>query len=220
MIQPDALIFDLDGTLSDPAVGIARSVNYALAAHGFPAFDEATVSRYIGPPLDHMFRALTGEHAPETIASLVAKYRERYGQVGFAENTLYLGIPEALAALTRRGATLGLCTSKRVDFAEQILALFGLRDYFQFVSGGVIGVPKGQQLRALLAEGVVGPASTMIGDRDVDILAARANGLRSVGVLWGHGSREELEQAGADLILGSVEELVGLMDAKEKGAYL
>lgn len=220
MSQPHTLIFDLDGTLSDPAVGIARSVNYALAAHSYPEADEAAVARHIGPPLDQMFRAFTGVDAPETIAALVAKYRERYGRIGFAENTMYQGIPEALAALTRRGATLGVCTSKRVDFAEQILALFGLRGYFQFVSGGEIGVPKLQQLRALLEQGTIGPGSTMIGDRDVDILAARGNGLRSVGVLWGHGSREELEQAGADQILSATEELVGLVDINEKGARL
>lgn len=123
---------------------------------------------------------------------------------------LYPGIPEALLALVRRGHRLGVCTSKRVDFAEQILELFGLRAYFQFVRGGDVGISKDQQLRELLRDGVAGTDATMIGDRAVDIFAARANDLNSVGVLWGHGSLEELSGAGADTLLHSVEELTSI----------
>jgi phosphoglycolate phosphatase len=206
---PSALVFDLDGTLSDPAEGIGRCINHALAAHGFEPVAASAVSQYIGPPLDQTFRAITGA-APDVIGELVAKYRERYADAGFAENTLYPGIPDALAALRGQGLTLGVCTSKRVDFAEQILKLFDLRRFFAFVDGGDIGIHKDRQLRSLLAGGVIGKGSTMIGDRSVDVLAAKRNGLRSVGVLWGHGSVAELKDAGADEILAEVSQLVRL----------
>ncbi|MEZ5558618.1 MAG: HAD hydrolase-like protein [Pseudomonadales bacterium] len=207
MTPPATLIFDLDGTLSEPAQGIGRSINFALAAHRFEPIDETTVSRFIGPPLDETFRTITGLDSPALIRSLVDRYRERYAEVGYAENALYPGIAEALHDLSNRGCVLGVCTSKRGDFAEQILQLFELRELFAFVSGGDIGISKHQQLERLLAEGVVSPASTMIGDRSVDIVAARGNGLSSVGVLWGHGSEPELVEAGAEVILRHVAEL-------------
>lgn len=203
----NTLVFDLDGTLSDPAVGIGRSINHALVAFGFAPISDVAVSQYIGPPLDQIFRAITGIDAAETLAALVGKYRERYADVGYAENVLYPGIPEALASLAAQGCVLGVCTSKRVDFADQILRMFGLRSHFAFVDGGEIGVHKDRQLGALVANGTIGPGSTMIGDRAVDVLAAKRNALRSVGVLWGHGSRDELESAGADMIMESVESI-------------
>ncbi len=186
------LVFDLDGTLSDPLEGIGRSINYALEAQGFPLRPLAELARFVGPPLDATFRELTGE--PGRVAALVASYRERYGAIGYAENQLYTGIPAALAALGERHV-LGLCTSKRADFAEQILARFELRAHFAFVSGGDVGITKADQLRALLAAGTIDGDAIMIGDRAVDIEAARANGLAGCGVLWGFGSRAELEGA-------------------------
>jgi len=205
-----ALIFDLDGTLSDPAEGIGHSLNYALSAFGYAPIELEDVSPFIGPPLDQTFRRLTGATSAAVVNGLVSKYRERYADIGYAENRLYPGIPEALEALTAQGRLLGVCTSKRVDFAETILAMFGLRERFAFVSGGDVGVHKADQLGTLIATGTVGAASTMIGDRSVDVLAAKQHGLRSVGVLWGHGSRDELEQAGPSLILSAVSELHAL----------
>jgi phosphoglycolate phosphatase len=207
MEAPDTLVFDLDGTLSDPALGIARSINHALVAFGFAPISESAVSQYIGPPLDQTFRAITGIEVENTLAALVGKYRERYADVGYAENVLYSGIPEALSSLAAQGRVLGVCTSKRVDFAEKILRMFGLRSHFAFVDGGEIGVHKDRQLRTLVANGTIGVGSTMIGDRAVDVLAAKRNALRSVGVLWGHGSHDELAQAGADMIVESVEKI-------------
>ncbi|WP_374569015.1 HAD hydrolase-like protein [Ideonella sp.] len=189
----DFILFDLDGTLSDPQLGIGRSINHALVRHGFEPLAAGAVSRYIGPPLDESFRVITGRDDDVTILALVAAYRERYGDVGYAENRLYDGIPEALAALVDSGLPLGLCTSKRRDFACKILALFGLDHLFRFVDGGEIGVHKWQQIEALRAAGRVGPRSLMVGDRAVDLIAAHRNGLSAAGVLWGHGSREELQ---------------------------
>ncbi len=207
------LIFDLDGTISDPAVGIGRSINYALQHFGYPTIHDHEVSQYIGPPLDATFHALTGNASSEHIAELVAKYRERYANVGFSENTLYAGIPEALEFLTSEGIPIALCTSKRVDFAHSILQMFGLRHYFRFLSGGDIGVHKWQQLAEMLANGVVSPRSIMIGDRAVDIEAARTNGLVSIGVLWGHGSLEELTAANPSSLLLAPQQLMQLKNA-------
>jgi phosphoglycolate phosphatase len=187
------LLFDLDGTLSDPSVGIARCINHGLQALGYEPRPEPSLHRYIGPPLDETFRALTGRDEVTHLADLVAAYRVRYAESGYAENTLYAGVPEALQALRQAGAVLGVVTSKRVDFAEQILELFGLRQHFAWVSGGEIGTPKWQQLRQLCEQGQVASSAVMIGDRDVDLQAAHRNSLRSAAVYWGFGSAEELQ---------------------------
>jgi phosphoglycolate phosphatase len=206
-------IFDLDGTISDPAVGIGRSLNFALQHYGYPAIRESDVSQFIGPPLDQTFTSIVGSSSPEHIGALVAKYRERYADLGYAENVIYPGILEALRALDTIDIPLGLCTSKRADFADSILRLFGIRQYFRFISGGDIGVRKSDQLASLLSEGMIATSSTMIGDRAVDILAAKANDMNSVAVLWGHGSLAELRGVSPDAILEYPHELLGLANA-------
>ena len=204
------LVFDLDGTLSDPAVGVLRSINHALGHFGYPALPAADISACIGPPIDQTFARLSGSADAGHVAALVARYRERYAATGYAENTLYTGIVDVLATLADRGVPMGVCTSKRVDFAERILRLFGLREHFTFVSGGEDGASKSQHLAALVRGGQVPGGSTMIGDRAIDVLAGRDNGLRTVGVLWGHGSRAELHAAGADVLVDSPAELAHL----------
>lgn len=189
----DFVVFDLDGTLSDPLVGIGRSINYALSHFGYAELPLAQLSVHVGPPLDQAFSVITGLSSSSALDGFVAKYRERYGEIGYSENVLYPGIPTALDTLSQSGMKLGVCTSKRVDFAEKILELFGLRSYFSFVSGGEIGRHKWQQLQTLLEDGVITQSTVMVGDRSVDITAAHRNGLHAAGVLWGHGSRAELE---------------------------
>jgi len=206
-------VFDLDGTISDPVVGIGRSLNHALEYFGYPSIEESEVSQFVGPPLDQTFGSLVGSASPEHIAALVSKYRERYADIGFSENEIYPGIHEALRALELSGIPLGLCTSKRADFADRILQLFGIREYFRFISGGDIGIRKSDQLASLLSERTISASSTMIGDRAVDILAAKANMLKSVAVLWGHGSVEELKSASPNLLIESPHELLELANA-------
>ena len=136
-------------------------------------------------------------------------YRARYGDVGYAENVLYAGIPEALEALTSQGVVMGVCTSKKVEFAEKILVHFGLRHHFAFVDGGDVGISKVTQLAGLVAGGLDPATAVMIGDRDADLIAAHASGIASVGVLWGFGGRVELAAAGQ--LLEDPAELVGLV---------
>lgn len=193
-MKHSCLIFDLDGTISDPKEGIVRSLNYALLSHGFERQNEDFLATFIGPPLDSTFKQLMQSHDDALILSLVRKYRERYSEIGFAENILYEGIPDVLERLSSAGFKLGVCTSKRVDFAERILSLFELRDCFQFINGGEVGVEKWQQLADLKRKSQIDTNALMIGDRYVDLTAAHKNGLAAAGVLWGYGSHAELEE--------------------------
>ena len=207
----DLLLFDLDGTISDPLVGIGRSINHALSYFGYATLALDQLAVHIGPPLDEAFKSITGLQSREALSPFVATYRERYAAVGYSENVLYPGIVETIAALSVSGIPLGVCTSKRVDFAEKILEMFGLRNYFLFVSGGEIGIPKWQQIQDLLTTRRVSSSSVMIGDRAVDMIAAHNNGLHAAGVLWGHGSRAELENEEPAYLLASVPELLSLL---------
>jgi len=187
------VVFDLDGTISNPLVGFARSINHALRLQGLPEREPHELARFIGPPLHESAVELTGSADPTRHTRLIADYRRRYGESGYAENALYDGIPEALRALRAAGTTLGVCTSKRADFAEAILRHFGLRELFAFVSGGDVGVHKRRQLHSLLDAGAITTRAVMVGDRAVDIASAHRNGLQACGVRWGFGSLQELQ---------------------------
>lgn len=209
----DLILFDLDGTLSDPLVGFARSMNYALSHFGHAPLELSACSAYIGPPLEASFTAITGVTSAPQIRDLIDKYRERYSEIGFSENTLYPGIQEAIKGLAESNVPLAVCTSKRRDFAERILTMFGLREYFVFVSGGDVGIEKWQQIEGMLQRGSASASSVMVGDRSVDITSARRNGLYAGGVLWGHGSRTELEDERPHYLFSSPAELVSLVTA-------
>src|SRR5690606_23739053 len=118
-----------------------------------------------GPPIDLTFETLVPQAGPAGVAVLVASYRERYGRVGYAENTLYPGVPDMLDRLRAAGFRCGVCTSKRRDFADQVLDLFELTRHFDFVSGGDVGVRKADQLALLRTQGTIDAAAVMIGDR-------------------------------------------------------
>lgn len=200
------IVFDLDGTISNPKDGIVRSLNYALEAYGFEIRDESELTPCIGPPLDQSFKELTGSNDQQLIVSLVEKYRERYTEIGYAENVLYEGIVDSLEVLVQR-YPLAICTSKRVDFAHSILELFGLTHLFQQVSGGDIGISKTQQLAGLLDRGIINGESIMVGDRYADMIGARNNQLNAIGVLWGFGDFNELQRESPMMILESPPEL-------------
>ena len=188
----DLVLFDLDGTLSDPMEGFVRSMNYALTHFGYEPVETKDLATYVGPPIDEAFRSITGKDTASEINALIAKYRERYNEVGYSENVLYRGVAEALEELSAADVPMAVCTSKRQDFAEKVLALFGLRQHFRFVSGGDVGIHKWQQMECLRRENKVSGSSIMVGDRAVDMIAAHRNGLKAAGVLWGYGSHAEL----------------------------
>jgi len=127
MMAHDIVLFDLDGTLSDPLEGIGKSLNFALSHFGFPRLHLEEVRKYVGPQIDQVFRQITGQTSPSLLAALVERYRERYGDVGYSENVLCPGVPDALAHLREAGVVMAVCTSKRRDFAERILEMFSLR---------------------------------------------------------------------------------------------
>ncbi len=205
------ILFDLDGTLTDPGVGITRSVQHALKHYGIVEEDLEKLTPFIGPPLKDSFMEFYG-FSEEQATEAIYVYREYFVPTGMFENEVYKGIPELLEELEEAGKTILLATSKPQDFAEQILEHFGLRKYFEFIAGsdkGEVRVKKEDVISYLLEECQLVDLSelVMVGDRKYDILGAKQFGMDSVGVLWGYGSEEELEEAGADVIVKSVREL-------------
>ncbi|MDN2564761.1 HAD hydrolase-like protein [Aquibium sp. A9E412] len=198
-----ALLVDLDGTLTDPFVGITRSIGHALQGLGRPVPPAESLRWCIGPPLQAVFAALLDDDAA-AVARAVALYRERYAAVGKFENRLIDGIPEALDTLRTSGFRLFVCTSKLESYAADIVEHFDLAQYFEGVCGsrpdGALA-DKAALIADVVARHALAPSEAlMIGDRRHDVAGARANGLAALGVLWGFGDRAELETAGAAAI--------------------
>jgi len=209
-VNPKTLIFDLDGTISDPFEGISKSINFALESHGYETADPERIRPMIGPPLTDIFEFLIGAIPDPDMLKLVDKYRERYASIGYTENIIYEDMPETIAALSASGYTLGVCTSKRADYATDIVDMFGLTIHFDFISGGDVGIHKSEQLERLVANGVDARTAIMIGDRNFDIDAAKSNDIQSVGVSWGFGDDKELNAAEPDYLVRSPGELLEL----------
>lgn len=211
------LLVDLDGTLTDNFDGISRSIGYALAALGAPTPDSRDLHRCVGPPLRVSFARLLGTTETTRIEQAIALYRERYTESGWAENVVYDGIALLLDTLRGRGHRLLLCTSKPQPFAERIVGRFGIAPHLSGVYGADLAGTLDDKSRLvahlLSREGLDGSDCAMIGDREHDVLAARRNGVASIGVLWGYGSRAELEAAGADAIVDAPAEVVAALDA-------
>ena len=206
-MQFDTLIFDLDGTLSDPKLGIVRSMNYALTSFDYPPRAEADIVQHIGPPLEESMQKLTESSDAQHIDDLVVKYRERYFEVGYTENELYSGVIDMLSALSHKQIPMGVCTSKHKTVARKIIERFEIGHYFDFIDGPTGRTTKAKQLSQFLLENIISIHSIMIGDRFVDISAAKTNSLASAGVLWGYGSSEELSAEVPDYIFTTPLEL-------------
>lgn len=206
----EMIIFDLDGTLCDPELGFVNSLNYALKANGLPEQDTANFGHYIGPPLDQTALKLVG--GDEALAEkLMISYRENYSQTGYQENVVYDGIENVLQQLyDNPNIRIGVCTSKREDFAIRILKMHGLFDFFEFVSGANDGTSKSTQLGNLLATGKAPKNSIMVGDRLYDMRAAQNNDLDKAGVLWGFGNRKELNEYKPQFIFDEASQLLQL----------
>lgn len=209
------VLFDLDGVLVDSRVAISRSMNHALQTCGLEAWPEVRLHPLIGPPLHDAFGEVLAAQGgdPELVDACVARYRERYTRACVEETLANAGIAETLQTLTGRLA-LGVATSKPEAFAVPILETLGLARFFGSVVGPSLdarGEPKTRTVaRALQALGAAG-AVAMVGDRLHDVLAGRANGLATIGVTWGIGSRDELRDAGADHVVDAPAELTALL---------
>ena len=191
------VLFDLDGTLADPGDGFVACVSHALAKLECRPYADHEIRKHVGPPLEETLARLLEDRAK--IPAAVAFYRERYASLGYLENAVYPGIEEALGALHSRGMRLFVATSKPTIYAERILAHFGLDRFFRGVYGSALdGTRSGKaELLAYIRQREKISDGVMIGDRAQDITGALATGLTPVGALWGYGSREELEKAGA-----------------------
>ena len=209
----DDLLFDLDGTLTDPAEGITNAAAYALERFGIRVADRRTLTPFIGPPLIEAFRDLYGMDERDARRAQ-AFFREYYEQTGIYENVLLLDIPYVLETLTRRGKRLLVATSKPEPFARRILERFHLADYFTEIAGAAVDdsrVQKADVIAYALAKIRPSGRAAMIGDRKHDVIGAKANGLYAIGVLYGFGSREELTEAGADALAETPRALLPLV---------
>jgi phosphoglycolate phosphatase len=211
----DNLLFDLDGTLTDPKEGITKSVQFALDKMGIRVEDPDELVSFIGPPLSESFREFYGLDA-QSIHQAIGYYRERFAETGIFENALYPEIPPLLAGLKAQGRRLFVATSKLTVFAVRIIRHFGLEPYFE----GVVGsepdgsrTTKAEVIAAVMADFrlAVPDRIVMIGDRKHDVIGARATGIDSIGVAFGYGSLAELEGCRPTYIVESIAELSRLL---------
>jgi phosphoglycolate phosphatase len=200
----DAAIFDFDGVIIDSLPPVETAINGALLAHGFPPRSTAEVQRFIGPPALSAFAELTGAaEDSETVAAAVATYHDIYGRVYLEQTRLIDGMPELLRSLT---LPLALATSKAREFVAPLLEHFGIE--FAVVSAPALAEPKAETV-ARAQQALRARDPVVVGDRYYDVDAARACGLRVIGVTWGIGDREEL--SGADILVERPAELYALL---------
>ena len=209
------ILFDLDGTLTDPGMGITNSVMHALAKWNIHVDDRRELYKFIGPPLLDSFADFYG-FSPEECQLALKYYREYFADKGLYENEVYDGTERMLEAIKNAGKTIVLCTSKPQEYAVRILEHFGLDKYFDFFAGASMDEKRSAKSDvieyALETCGCANRAEAiMIGDREHDIFGAKKCGLASMGVLYGYGDRAELETAGADYIAASPDEVAQLL---------
>lgn len=207
-------LFDLDGTLTDPGIGITDSVMYALKKFDIDVKDRSELYPFIGPPLDYSFKTYFGFTEEQAVLA-IKYYREFFSTKGLYENEVYEGIPGMLEELKKRGVTVALATSKPYEFSVEILRHFGLSGYFDHVGAATMDgriSKKEDVISNLLGQlNYEDKASVlMVGDRYHDIEGAKANGLHSAGVLWGYGTEEELKKAGAEYLFARPEDILRL----------
>jgi len=211
----DYLFFDLDGTLTDPALGITNSFIYALKYFGIEIPSYEKLCTFIGPPLPDTFKTQFGFDDTKA-AEGVKKYREYFSTKGLLENSVYPGIPELLTELKQAGKKLVVATSKPEKYSVRIIEHFGLAQYFENVCGSLMDESRSKKDEVIayaIERNNISDKSKilMIGDRKHDILGAKKTGLKSCGVLFGYGSREELETAGADFIAKDISQLRSIL---------
>ncbi len=204
----EIVLFDLDGTLTDPKLGIVNSIQHSLKYFGIIENDKDSLLKFIGPPLLESYMGYYCFNEDEARLA-VAKYREYFSEKGIFENQVYLAVPELLAELSASGKKLLLATSKPLVFARRILDYFQLSKYFQFTAGSNLDgtrTKKSEVIFYALKESKLeaGSNAVMIGDRKYDIIGAKETGIDSIGVLYGYGSRLEMEKEGPTHIAATV----------------
>ena len=214
-IMTNLILFDLDGTLTDPAEGITRSVQYALKKHGIYVPDNTALLPFIGPPLIDSFMRFYGFTRQEAVRA-VHEYREYYTDRGIFENRVYPGVPEMLAGLRNAGHRLCVATSKPEVFARRITDHFGLTPFFDAVAGSRMDetrTAKSEVISHAPRQMGVGSvrSAVMVGDRSYDVAGAHEVGMSCIGVTYGYGSAQELSDAGADALADSPEALRQLL---------
>lgn len=210
------LVFDLDGTIIDPKEGITGSVAYALGKMGFIQTDLELLTKYIGPPLTESL-VQYNHFNPEQVKEAVGYYREHFKQYGIMQNHLYPGMVDLLDYFHKQDIKLYIATSKPLEFAEIILKNYGIDHYFTCIMGSNLDgtrVRKGEVIAELLKVAKLTELSeiVMIGDREHDVIGALENGIDSIGVEYGFGSFEELDDAGATYVVESISLLQALLD--------
>ena len=205
------IFFDLDGTLTDPGIGITNSVMYALKKWNIEVADRSELYSFIGPPLVDSFKKYYG-FSEEDAKQAVVYYREYFSVTGLYENTIFDGTKKLLADLKAAGKKVVLATSKPQEFAEIILNHFDIAQYFDTVAGAMMNGGRTNKtdviLYALETCGIEDKSQViMVGDREHGIIGAKNAGLDSIGVLCGYGDREELETAGATYIVEKIEDV-------------
>ncbi|KOO51677.1 HAD family hydrolase [Viridibacillus arvi] len=209
------ILFDLDGTLTDPKVGITKSVAYALDKMNIEVVDYPKLDLFIGPPLQESFQAYYGLNEQEANEA-IGYYRERFKQHGLYENEVYPGIEILLETLKKKGKTLAVATSKPTVFAEKILQHFKLAQYFDVIVGSNLDgtrIAKAEVIHEVLLQ-LSSPDKSeviMIGDRKHDLIGAKKEGIANLGVLYGYGSNDELALEEPTYIVSNIEELDSIL---------
>lgn len=209
------IAFDLDGTLTDPEVGLVKGFMYAFDRVGIEYGAPETLRKYIGPPLHEEWKREYG-FTEEEAANAIAIFREYYDEYGWAENKVYDGIVDMLERLKAAGKKIVLATSKPENTARRIMALFGLDKYFDFMGGASTSSTRDKKWEVLEYSLAFAGATDMskcilVGDRKYDAEGAKICGVDSLGVLWGHGTVEEIEAAGFTYVVSTPDEVADLL---------
>lgn len=204
------ILYDLDGTLTDPRVGITKSIEYALAHFGIDVENLNELTKFIGPPLRDTFREYYS-FSDSDVKLAVDKFQEYFAEQGLYENIIYDGIAEMLRTQYEDGRKIVLATSKPQVFAHKVLEQFEIDKYFELIVGSELSgerSDKAEVIKYAVDTLAINPSDAiMIGDRKYDVIGSRAHGIDSIGVLYGYSSKGELREAGANYIVETVEEL-------------
>ncbi len=209
-IKEKYILFDLDGTLTDPKEGITKSVSYALEKFNIQADLDSLVD-FIGPPLKFSFMEYYNFPEEKAIQA-IEYYRERFSLVGIYENKIYDGIIETLKKLVQNNKVMAVATSKPTIYAKQICEDLKLVEYFQYIVGTELNQHSSDKKdiinEAIKQLGCSKNEVIMVGDRKFDILGAKACGISCIGVTYGYGAPNELSDAGADYIIDKPTQLI------------